>query len=183
MPYVIDASLVIQLCLLKIQQSFLPYIQSRGRTAGWGVPRDHHRPHARGQALDFELERGAPAHLREHGVRVPAQPVHARDDVVRLDLSWKVRYRILLWFFSQTIKLYRARSLLYRGQLLQENIRWKLLTRSTRFTCFCTAQTSIFEKMFVKKCHVFWFFCKIHFFENCVLLKCWWNFVEISPII
>ena len=26
----------------------------------------------------------------------------------------------------------------------------KLLTRSTRFTCFCTAQTSIFQKMFVK---------------------------------
>ena len=26
----------------------------------------------------------------------------------------------------------------------------KLLTRSTRFTCFCTAQTSIFQKIFVK---------------------------------
>ena len=26
----------------------------------------------------------------------------------------------------------------------------QLLTRSTRFTCFCTAQTSIFQKIFVK---------------------------------
>ena len=32
-----------------------------------------------------------------------------------------------LWFFSQMIKLCRARSLLYRRQMLQENIRWKAL--------------------------------------------------------
>ena len=31
----------------------------------------------------------------------------------------------------------------------------KLLTRSTRFTCFCTAQTSIFQKMFVKLFRIF----------------------------
>ena len=42
-------------------------------------------------------------------------------------LSWKVRYRTILWFFSQMSKLYRARSLLYRRQILQENIRWKAL--------------------------------------------------------
>ena len=42
-------------------------------------------------------------------------------------LSWKVRYRILLWFFIQMIKLYKARSLLYRSQILQANIRWKAL--------------------------------------------------------
>ena len=30
-------------------------------------------------------------------------------------------------FFSQMIKLYRARSPLYRRQILQENIRWKAL--------------------------------------------------------
>ena len=49
------------------------------------------------------------------------------------------------------IELYKARVLLYRRQILQENIRWngKLLTRSTRFACFCTAQTSIFQLMFV----------------------------------
>ena len=44
-----------------------------------------------------------------------------------LILSWKVRYRTLLWFFSQMSKLYRARSLLYRRQILQVNIRWKAL--------------------------------------------------------
>ena len=42
-------------------------------------------------------------------------------------LSWKVRCRTLLWFFSQMIKHYEARSLLYRRQILQENIRWKAL--------------------------------------------------------
>ena len=42
-------------------------------------------------------------------------------------LSWKVRYRTFLWFFSQMIKLYMVRSLLYRRQILQENIRWKAL--------------------------------------------------------
>ena len=30
-------------------------------------------------------------------------------------------------FFSQMSKLYRARSLLYRRQILQQNIRWKAL--------------------------------------------------------
>ena len=50
-----------------------------------------------------------------------------RERRQRLRLSWKVRYRTFLWFFSQMIKLYRARSLLYRRQILQENIRWKAL--------------------------------------------------------
>ena len=60
--------------------------------------------------------------------------------------------RTLLWFLSQMIKLCRARSLVYRRQILQENVRWrKLLTRSTRFACFCTAQTSIFQKKIRKK--------------------------------
>ena len=30
------------------------------------------------------------------------------------------------------------------------------MTRSTRFTCFCTAQTSIFQKFFVKLFRIFW---------------------------
>ena len=42
----------------------------------------------------------------------------------------------------------------------------KLLTRSTRFTCFCTAQTSIFQKLFVKFFRIFWQkFAKIVIFE------------------
>ena len=41
----------------------------------------------------------------------------------------------------------------------------KLLTRSTTFTCFCTAQTSIFQKFFVKLFRMFWQkFAKIRYF-------------------
>ena len=43
------------------------------------------------------------------------------------NLSLKIRYLTLYCFFSQMIKLYRARSLLYRRQILQINIRWKAL--------------------------------------------------------
>ena len=43
----------------------------------------------------------------------------------------------------------------------------KLLTRSTRFTCFCTAQTSIFQKMFVNFFRIFWqTFVKFRYFWN-----------------
>ena len=49
-------------------------------------------------------------------------------DELRECLSWKVRHQtIILWFFRQMSKLYRARSLLCRRQILQENIRWKAL--------------------------------------------------------
>ena len=44
-----------------------------------------------------------------------------------LHLSWKVRYRAILWFFRQMSKLYRARSRLYRRRFLQVNTRWKAL--------------------------------------------------------
>ena len=41
----------------------------------------------------------------------------------------------------------------------------KLLTRSTRFTCFCTAQTSNFQKIFVKIFRIFWQkFAKFRYF-------------------
>ena len=43
------------------------------------------------------------------------------------NLSWMVRYRTFLWFFSQMSKLYRARSRLYRRRFLQVNTRWKAL--------------------------------------------------------
>ena len=66
----------------------------------------------------------------------------------------------------------------------------KLLTRSTRCTstCFCTAQTSIFQKMFVKPFRIFqenFKFCKIRFLNSFhwFLLRCWWNSVGISPIL
>ena len=42
----------------------------------------------------------------------------------------------------------------------------KLLTRSTRFTCFCTAQTSIFQQIFVTNFWIFSQFFKQHR-QNC----------------
>ena len=39
----------------------------------------------------------------------------------------KIRFPAFPCFFSQMSKLYRARSPLYRRQILQENIRWKAL--------------------------------------------------------
>ena len=75
-------------------------------------------------------------------------------------------------WFIHFFKLREARSPLYRRRILQINIRWnsylfvgKLLTRSTRFTCFYTAQTSIFQKFFVKNFRIFWQnFAKIRYF-------------------
>ena len=67
--------------------------------------------------------RGYTAHRPGH-----SRPSGARNErLARPGLSWKVRYRTLSWFLSQMTKLYRARSLLYRRQVLQENIRWKAL--------------------------------------------------------
>ena len=60
------------------------------------------------------------------GISRGLEGLHTRS-VARAALSWKVRYRTILWFFSQMSKLYGARSLLYRRQILQVNIRWKAL--------------------------------------------------------
>ena len=57
-------------------------------------------------------------HALEAGAGVPQH---------RRPLSGKIRYRTKRRFFRQISKLYRARSLLYRRQILQENIRWKAL--------------------------------------------------------
>ena len=57
----------------------------------------------------------------------------------------------------------------------------KLLTRSTRFTCFCTAQTSIFQQNFVKLFRIFrQNFAKFDHF-HWILLRFWWKFLGISP--
>ena len=57
-------------------------------------------------------------------------------------------------------KLYRARSFFFLfcidAKFCKKIFVGKLLTRSTRFTCFCTAQTSIFQKIFVKLFRIFW---------------------------
>ena len=60
---------------------------------------------------------------------------------------------------TRTEKLERARFRLYRSQILQVYsnsifVR-KLLTRSTRFTYFCTTQTSIFQKKIRQTCSHF----------------------------
>ena len=90
-------------------------------------------------------------------------------------LSWKVRYRTILWFFSQMSKLYRARSPLYRRQILQENICWKALDEIYKI---CTAQTSIFQKIFVKLFAFFGKICKIRYFWILLIDFCS-NFDEI----
>ena len=93
------------------------------------------------------------------GFRVPHVADERRaDQGLGEALSWKVRYRTLLWFLIQMIKLYEARSLLYRRQILQENIRWKALDeiyKNLRFTCFCTAQNFIFQKQIVTLFRIF----------------------------
>ena len=53
------------------------------------------------------------------------------------------------------IKLYRARSLLYRRQNLQENIRWNALDEIYKITRFCTAQTSTSQQIFIKLSRIF----------------------------
>ena len=61
----------------------------------------------------------------------------------------------------------------------------KLLTRSTRFTCFCTAQTSIFQQNFVKLFAFFRKFFRQNFAKfdhfHWILLRFWWKFLGISP--
>ena len=57
----------------------------------------------------------------------------------------------------------------------------KLLTRSTRFTCFCTAQTSIFQQNFVKLLRILrQFFANFDHF-HWIFLRFWWIFLGISP--
>ena len=58
----------------------------------------------------------------------------------------------------------------------------KLLTRSTRFTCFCTAQTSIFQKIFDSQTfsHFSAKFCKISSFSKKIhqnLFRFWWKLI------
>ena len=80
-------------------------------------------------------------------------------------LSWKIRYRTLLWFFSQMIKLYRARSLLYRRQILQVNIRWKALDEIYKIYMLLHRSDLNISEMFRQKIsHFLAKFCKFSFF-------------------
>ena len=53
-------------------------------------------------------------------------------------------------------KLYRARSLLYRRQILQENIRWKALDEIYKiYMLLPRSDLNIFQKLFVKLFRIF----------------------------
>ena len=54
-------------------------------------------------------------------------------------------------------KLYRARYLLYRRQILQENVRWKALDEIYKiYMLLHRAQTSLFQKILVNVFRVCW---------------------------
>ena len=104
------------------------------------------------------------------------------------DLSWKVRYRTFLWFFSQMSKLYRARSFssvstpnFARKYSLESS--WRDLQdlhafaplRPQYFRIFSSNFFAFFDKN-LQKFVIFEFF---HWF----LLKFWWKFVGISTIV
>ena len=98
------------------------------------------------------------------------------------NLSWKVRYRTFPWFFIQMIKLYKARSLLYRRQILQENIRWKALDEIYKIYMLLHRSdlniSEIFRQTFshfsAKCCKIYQLSKKNH----CILLRFWWNLSE-----
>ena len=63
-------------------------------------------------------------------------------------------------------KLYRARSLLYRRQILQENIRWKALDEIYKiYMTLHRSDLNISEKIRQIFSHFFANFAKIHFFH------------------
>ena len=62
-------------------------------------------------------------------------------------------------------KLYRARSLLYRRQILQVNIRWKALDEIYKIYMLLHRSDLNIQKFFVKIFRIFWHkFAKIRYF-------------------
>ena len=64
------------------------------------------------------------------------------------------------------IKLYRARSPLYRRQILQENIRWKALDEIYKIYMLLHRSDLNISEIFVKLFRVFGKICKISLFLN-----------------
>jgi len=107
--------------------------------------------------------------------------------------DYKLPSRQFVWLYSKeankymnwmTPKLCEARCRLYWRRFLQASIRSKLLTRSTRSTCLCLAQTSKFQQTGVQMFSIFLIW-KI--LNKCILqeivqfcAQCWWNFDWIS---
>lgn len=78
--------------------------------------------------------------------------------------DYKLPSRQFVWLYSKeankymnwiTPKLCEARCRLYWRRFLQASIRSKLLTRSTRSTCLCLAQTSKFQQTGVQMFSIF----------------------------
>ena len=101
-------------------------------------------------------------------------------------LSWKIRYRILLWFFSQMIKLYKARSLLYRRQILQQIIRRKALDEIYKIYMLLHRSDINISENFRQTFRIFrQILCKSSLCLNSFrwfLFRFWWIFIGISPI-
>ena len=84
------------------------------------------------------------------------------------------------------IKLYRARSLLYRCQILQENIRWKALDEIYKIYLLLHRSDLNISEIFRQTFSHFWqHFAKIHYFELFslifaqILMKFYRNFSNI----
>ena len=83
-------------------------------------------------------------------------------------------------------KLYRARSLLYRRQILQINIRWKALDEIYKiYMLLHRSDLNISKKKFVQFFRIFWQkFAKIRYFEFFsgvfaqILMKFYRNFAD-----
>ena len=70
-----------------------------------------------------------------------------------------LRYRTFVWFFSQMSKLYRARSLLYRRQILQKKYSLESSWQDLQDVhAFAPLRPQYFRK---KSSNFFAFFCKI----------------------
>ena len=108
-----------------------------------------------------------PRPLKNRRARTP-DPLPRLPSAASFAESWKIRYRILLWFFSQNlmIKFYKARSLLYRSQVLQENIRWKALDEIYKiYMLLHRSDLNISENFLQIFSHFLAKFCKFIFFK------------------
>ena len=83
------------------------------------------------------------------------------------------------------IKLYKARSLLYRRQILQENIRWKALDEIYKIYMFLHRSDLNISENFRQTFRIFRHnFAKVRFFEffPVILAQFFEEIIGISPI-
>ena len=107
----------------KSEKDTVPYLSTKVLLEERGRPRVRRCEVCSGEACVPSAHVAVTARLENTWISenyAKAQPNKRSAEGLR-DLSWKIRYRIFLRFCSQTTKLYRARSLLYRHQSLQVN--------------------------------------------------------------